>query len=129
VTGRLGALRRPRTVIVAAALAVAAIIGGLAATEAASGQPGAGPPRPARQFTLGRLGHPGEHVSLTQFAGQPVIVNFFASWCGPCQHETPLLAGFYREHGGKIRVIGIDSNDPTAKALKFVARERVAYRS
>lgn len=128
MTGRLAALRSPRSVIVAATLAVAAIIGGLAASEAASGQPGpSGPPKAARPFSLGKLGHPGTQVSLAQFAGEPVIVNFFASWCGPCKHETPLLASFYREHGGRIRVIGVDSNDPTAKALKFVARERVSY--
>jgi cytochrome c biogenesis protein CcmG/thiol:disulfide interchange protein DsbE len=127
VTGRLGALRRPRSVIVAAALAVAAIIGGLAASEAASGHQGPSPLRIAKPFSLGQLGHPATHLSLSQFAGEPVIVNFFASWCGPCQHETPLLASFYRQHGGKIHIIGVDSNDPTAKALKFLARERVSY--
>jgi len=130
VTGLLGALRRPRSVIVAAALAVVAIIGGLAASETASGLPGpSGPLRTAKPFSLAQLGHPGTQMSLTKFAGEPVIVNFFASWCEPCQRETPLLARFFREHGGRIHVIGIDSNDKTAKALKFVAKEGVPTRS
>ena len=76
---------------------------------------------------LGQLGQAGQHVSLATYAGQPVIVNFFASWCGPCKKETPLLARFYAEHHGRIRVIGIDSNDQTSNALKFVAREGVTY--
>jgi cytochrome c biogenesis protein CcmG/thiol:disulfide interchange protein DsbE len=76
---------------------------------------------------LPALGQPGSTVSLASYAGQPVIVNFFASWCGPCQRETPLLARYYESHGGHVNVVGIDANDEQAAALNFVAKVGVRY--
>ncbi|MGD0686070.1 MAG: TlpA disulfide reductase family protein [Streptosporangiaceae bacterium] len=81
----------------------------------------------ARNFTLAVLGHPGKKISLAAFAGRPVIVNFFASWCPPCKRETPTLARFYRESGGRIAMIGVDSNDKTGPALRFVRSAGVRY--
>ncbi len=66
-------------------------------------------------------------VSLAQYAGRPLIVNFFASWCGPCQRETPLIAGFYKANGGRDTIIGVDSNDTTAKAAAFARAKGVSY--
>ncbi len=56
-----------------------------------------------------------------------MIVNFFASWCPPCQHETPLLARFYRDSGGRTMIIGVDANDQPGPARAFVQRSGVAY--
>jgi cytochrome c biogenesis protein CcmG/thiol:disulfide interchange protein DsbE len=58
-------------------------------------------------------------------AGRPVIVNFFASWCTPCQKETPMLARFARHTN--VAVIGVDVNDPTSSALAFVHKTGVTY--
>jgi len=89
-------------------------------------------PRPApaplaKPFSLAELGHPGTRITLAHYAGRPLIVNFFASWCGPCQRETPMLARFYTREHGRVTIIGIDSNDQTPAALKFIARTGVRY--
>jgi cytochrome c biogenesis protein CcmG, thiol:disulfide interchange protein DsbE len=126
-----GLRRRVRSVLlVVTALAGLAVIGVLtvAVADGGSGH-GSRPKAPvaAQPFTLAALGSADRQVSLAAYAGRPVIVNFFASWCVPCQHETPLLAGFFAAHHGQIQVIGIDSNDATAAALKFVRAEHVGY--
>jgi thiol-disulfide isomerase/thioredoxin len=133
MSGRLklpGRYPRPRSVLVlaVAALAVVAVIAVLTVTGTGTGHAGPKGPAPvAKSFRLGELGHPGSHVSLAAVAGRPVVLNFFASWCAPCKRETPLLAKFYAEHHGKIPVIGIDANDQTAAALKFVRKDGVGY--
>jgi cytochrome c biogenesis protein CcmG, thiol:disulfide interchange protein DsbE len=98
----------------------------LSFTGAGAGQQHA-PPTPARNFSLGALGHPEQRISLSSLAGHPVIVNFFASWCVPCRKETPLLARFFRTRHGSVRVIGIDVSDQAPAALAFIHRSGVTY--
>ena len=127
VTGRLRGMSRQSKIVLAGAAAALLAIAAITVVTAGSK---ATPPRVqpvAKAFTLGILGHPGQHVSLARFAGRPLIVNFFASWCVPCKRETPLLARFYAEHGGRDLIIGIDANDQTGPAEKFVQTAGVTY--
>ena len=56
----------------------------------------AAPPVPAPAFTL--ASRAGRNVSLAQYKGQVVMINFWASWCGPCRQEMPLLESIYRKY-------------------------------
>lgn len=51
---------------------------------------------PAPEFTLKNID--GQTVSLSDFRGQPVIINFWATWCGPCRVEMPHLQAAYEAH-------------------------------
>jgi thiol-disulfide isomerase/thioredoxin len=121
---RLGATSWPGRIAWAAAAVVLAVIAVVSVT-------GGGTPRPAppaaKNFTLAELGHRGQVVSLAGFAGRPLIVNFFASWCPPCKRETPLLAKFYRDAKGSVMVIGVDANDEAGPAEQFLRRAGVSY--
>ena len=137
--GMPGTLKAPPRDRVAAArramwrhkIATGVTAAGLALAVAASviGAPrhahGATPRVPG--FTLPALGHPRERVSTGAYAGRPLVVNFFASWCVPCKKETPLLARFFRVPKGRVVMIGVDVNDATAAALGFVRNAGVTY--
>ena len=107
------------------ALGVAASL--VAVAVVASGSAGTAPAPAAPAFSLPVLGHSGQKVALSDYAGRPLIVNFFASWCEPCQQETPLLARFYRTEHGRVAIVGLDENDVLGSAMSFTRKEGVGY--
>ena len=69
----------------------------------------------------------GEAVDLGELRG-PVLVNLWASWCGPCREEMPLLEEFHQRHGDRVAVLGIDYQDAQpGKAAELVAASGVTY--
>ena len=110
------------------ALGVAASLVAVAVVASGSaGSAGTAPAPAAPAFSLPVLGHSGQKVALSDYAGRPLIVNFFASWCEPCQKETPLLATFYRSEHGKVAIVGLDENDVLGSATSFTHKEGVSY--
>ena len=107
--------------VAASLVALALVASGPSAPAGAAAEPAA----PA--FSLPVLGHSGQKVALSDYAGRPLIVNFFASWCEPCQQETPLLARFYRTEHGKVAIVGLDENDAAGSAVSFTHKEGVGY--
>jgi thiol-disulfide isomerase/thioredoxin len=124
LTGR----KRPSGKIMAAIAAGAALVATVIAIDATAGHKSqAAPPPPAPAFSLPSLRDPVQQVSLSAYRGHPVILNFFASWCTPCRHETPLLARFYRSSRGDVVIIGVDADDKAMAARRFLAANGVSY--
>jgi thiol-disulfide isomerase/thioredoxin len=122
-----GRLRSRRTAVVAAVIVTVAVALTVVGATVGSGRAAAHDLGQAKNFDLSVLGRPGQHLTLESMAGRPVIVNFFASWCGPCQKETPMIARFYRARGGQVPVVGIDVNDSASAALSFIHKSGVTY--
>ncbi len=78
---------------------------------------------------LERFDAPGEQVDedagpldLSSVRG-PAVVNLWASWCTPCRDELPVLEAFHREHGDRVRVIGVDYLDTQPGAARELAAD------
>jgi peroxiredoxin len=81
---------------------------------------------PAPSFTLAAL--TGQQAALSQYKGQVVMVNFWATWCGPCQQEMPLLDQMYKKYkpaGFTLIGVNVDKEAPAVREL--MARKPVSF--
>ena len=110
-----------------AVLAVLAVVGLLVFGLVSKGSSGVAVGDPAPASPLPRLEGGGDG-SLAEYKGKWVLVNFWASWCGPCKQEAPALERFQRQHGGgEFTVLGIDSRDLSSDGREFVRRYGLDY--
>jgi len=85
-----------------------------------------GRPAPALEATF----TDGHAWSLADQRGKVVIVNFWATWCGPCRAEMPALDAFYRAHREEgLEVVGIDLDEPENAAEAAEVMSAFAYPS
>lgn len=84
--------------------------------------------KPAPGFKLTTLD--GKKVSLADFKGKAVMVNFWATWCAPCKLEMPWFEQFHKEYAGQgLEILGIDQDPEAGKDViaKTAARTGVTY--
>ena len=66
-------------------------------------------------------------VALERYRGKPLIVNFWARWCGPCRVEIPELIAIRQAHKGKLEVLGIAIEDKADAAKEFAKAYEMNY--
>jgi cytochrome c biogenesis protein CcmG/thiol:disulfide interchange protein DsbE len=95
--------------------------GGGAASKIDKGKIAAAP-----GFELSRLDRPGQ-LGLSSLHGRAVVLNFWASWCYPCNQEAPTLESAAQQWAGKATVVGVDVRDATGDARKFLRQHDISY--
>jgi cytochrome c biogenesis protein CcmG/thiol:disulfide interchange protein DsbE len=83
--------------------------------------------RTAPDFTVTDF-NSGKKISLRDFRGKTVILNFWASWCGPCQTEAPLLSTYNAEDApANVVVIGVAAWDTRDQSKTFIQQYNLDY--
>src|SRR5688572_22868616 len=77
-------------------------------------------------FALREVGT-GQPVDLSQFRGKPVVLNFWATWCGPCWEEHPVLVANARMLGPNVQFLGVVFQDDERKILNFLEQRGSSY--
>lgn len=134
--------KRIRPLLALAALALAAALGtGCGSSESDSGGPPpdygkalAGAPAPlAALYRQANQLLPGDieayEKRIAQLRGYPIVVNAWASWCGPCRFEFPYLQDLSARYGKRVAFLGVNSEDAEDAAATFLREEPVPYPS
>jgi len=84
----------------------------------------AGKPAPLN-FTLKDMN--GIDVKLASFKGKVIVLNFWATWCGPCRVEIPYLIELQRQYGEDLVVLGVSVDDPAEKLKPYAEEMKINY--
>jgi thiol-disulfide isomerase/thioredoxin len=83
-----------------------------------------GKPAPL-QFTLKDMN--GADVKLASFKGRVILLNFWATWCGPCRAEIPSLVELQQQYGKDIVILGVSVDDPVEKLKPYATNMKMNY--
>lgn len=82
--------------------------------------------RVAPDFLLRRAGGT-DNISLAQYRGRPLVVNFWATWCVPCFAEHPVLTASARANGGRAEFLGVVYDDEEPRILEYLTQYGSSY--
>jgi peroxiredoxin len=80
---------------------------------------------PASEFELKDI--EGNVVQLDDFIGKPILINFWATWCGPCRFEMPTIQSRFNKYGDELGVIAINFDEPSHVVQGFVDELRLTF--
>lgn len=69
----------------------------------------------------------GKQIALQDLKGKPVVVNFYASWCGPCQLEAPALREAFSEFGDRVQFVAVAIEDSEEGARAFLKEFNIRF--
>jgi len=69
----------------------------------------------------------GEEVILSQFRGSPVLINFWATWCQPCQIEMPYIQNRFDQFSPNLVVLAVNFDEPVSTVQKFVKEQVLTF--
>jgi thiol-disulfide isomerase/thioredoxin len=96
----------------------------------AEASPLVGEPAPDFLLPYASPGEQGKSQRLSDLQGQVVVLDFWASWCGPCRAQSPVLARVAKAIGpDQLRVLGVGTSDDSESIKRFLAREPIGYAS
>ncbi len=96
---------------------------GLIVTDDSSSKPAEGQVAP--DFRLETLD--GEAVALSDFQGKPVMLNFWASWCGPCQQEIPYMVEAYADADDQFEIVAVNIQESTNTVRDFADSAEMTF--
>ena len=109
--------------VLALAAVLSAVLGGSDQDGTTAAATPAGEPAPDVTFSL----FDGSQATLADYRGQPLVLNFWASWCPACVAEMPSFQEVHEAVGAEVRFLGLDVQDTRGAADAFVEQSGVTY--
>lgn len=81
--------------------------------------------KPVPDFELNNLDN--QAVRLSSLRGKPVVINFWATWCGPCKDELPLFEKYQRSHGDKFTILAVNALEEQQIVKNFVLERKFTF--